>query len=207
MTYGILFNSLSPILVVLMSWLVFRERLSGRQGIGIIVSFCGVVAIVARGDPNVFLGMRFSLGDLWLFAAMVLWSIYTLMLRWRPTELTAVGFLAAILGLSLPVALPFYIWELAARGGFHVTVPAVAALAYYATLPSIVSYLFWNRGVAQVGPSKASLFAHLMPVFGAGLAVMFLDETLYAYHFVGAGLIFSGIWMTTRPKGGESTAD
>lgn len=202
-TNGILFNSLSPILVVLVAWLVFGERLRWSQGAGVIVSFLGVIAIVARGDPAVLLGLRLSPGDLWLFAAMLLWAIYTLMLRWRPTELSAIGFLAAILGLSLPLAMPFYAWELATRGGFGVTLSTVAALAYYATLPSIVSYLFWNRGVAQVGPSKASLFTHLMPVFGAALAVVFLGERLYGYQFVGAGLIFGGIWLTTR---GKSTA-
>jgi drug/metabolite transporter (DMT)-like permease len=200
-TNGILFNSLTPILVVIMSWLVFGERLSRRQDIGVLVSCLGVAAIVARGDPDVLLGLRFSLGDLWLFAAMILWSVYTLMLRWRPAELSAIGFLAAILGLSLPVVLPFYLWELTSRGGFDLTAPTVAALAYYATLPSIVSYLFWNRGVAQVGPNKASLFTHLMPVFGAALAVVFLGERLYAYHFIGATLIFAGIWMTTRKEG------
>ena len=205
-TNGILFNSLSPILVVLMSWLVFAEQLKGRQAAGVIVSFLGVLAIVVRGDLDVLLGMRFSLGDLWLFAAMVLWSIYTLMLRWRPTELSAIAFLCAILGLSLPVVLPFYAWELGTRGGFSLNLATVAALAYYATLPSIVAYLFWNRGVAQVGPNKASLFTHLMPVFGAALAVLFLGERLYAYHFVGAALIFTGIWLTSRARG-EKSAD
>jgi len=205
-TNGILFNSLTPILVVLMSWLVFRDRLSRRQEFGVMVSFLGVTAIVARGDPDVLLGMNFSLGDLWLFAAMILWSAYTLMLRWRPTELTAIGFLAAILGLGLPVSLPFYARELLTRGGFGVTVSTAAALGYYATLPSIAAYLFWNRGVAQVGPSKASLFAHLMPVFGAALAVVFLGERLYAYHFIGAALIFSGIWLTSRARGEKSAS-
>jgi drug/metabolite transporter (DMT)-like permease len=100
--------------------------------------------------------------------------------------------------LGLPVLLPFYLWELFTRGGFSLSVPAVAALAYYATLPSIVAYLFWNRGVAQIGPNRAGLFVHLMPVFGALLSVIFLGERLYAYHFAGATLIFGGIYLTTR---------
>jgi len=65
--------------------------------------------------------------------------------------------------------------------------------------------LFWNRGVAQVGPNKAGLFVHLMPLFGALLAVIFLGEKLYAYHYAGAVLIFGGIWLTTR-RGSAVTA-
>jgi drug/metabolite transporter (DMT)-like permease len=112
--------------------------------------------------------------------------------------LTAIGFLEAMLLLGLPFLLPFYLWELFTRGGFSVSIQAVAALAYYGTLPSIVAYLFWNRGVAQIGPNKAGLFVHLMPVFGALLSIVFLGERLYAYHIAGAVLIFGGIWLTTR---------
>jgi len=197
-TNGILFNSISPILTVLMSWVLLNDRLSRRQAAGALLSLVGVLAIVARGDPELLASLQFNQGDLWLIAAMVLWSGYTLLLRWRPPELSEKAFLAAMLALSLPVLLPFYAWEVAVRGGFAMTPPSMAALAYYATLPSIVSYLFWNRGVAQVGPNRAALFVHLMPVFGAVLSVIFLGERLYAYHIIGAALIFGGIWLTTR---------
>jgi len=63
-------------------------------------------------------------------------------LRRRPPALSAIGFLAAMLLHGLPLLLPFYLWELVAHGGFSATLPAVAAFAYYGTLPSIVAYLF-----------------------------------------------------------------
>ena len=197
-TNGVLFNSLSPVFIILLAWVIFRERVSRVQLAGVVLSLAGVLAIVARGDPAVLAGFQFNPGDLWLITAMVLWALYTLVLRRRPTELSAMGFLAAMLLLSLPWLLPFYLWEFVHRGGFELNANTVAALAYYGTIPSIFAYLFWNRGVAQVGANKAGLFVHLMPVFGALLSVIFLGESLYAYHFAGAALIFGGIWLTTR---------
>jgi drug/metabolite transporter (DMT)-like permease len=197
-TNGVLFNSVSPILIMLLSWLAFRERLGRWQTVGVALSLAGVVVIVARGDPQTLAALKLNHGDLWLIAAMFLWAIYTIVLRRRPPGLSATAFLAAMLLLGLPVLLPFYLWEIFTRGGFAISLPAVAALAYYGTLPSVVAYLFWNRGVAQIGPNKAGLFVHLMPVFGALLSVIFLGERLYAYHFAGAALIFGGIWLTTR---------
>ena len=94
--------------------------------------------------------------------------------------------------LALPFLLPFYQWEFRQRGGFALTPATVAALAYYGTFPSIAAYLFWNRGVAQVGPNRAGLFVHLMPLFGALLSLIFLGEQLYGYHYAGAVLIFGG---------------
>ena len=197
-TNGVLFNSISPILIILLSWVVVREGISGPQTCGVLLSLAGVLAIVARGDLATLVAFHFNRGDLWLIAAMLLWAIYTIVLRRRPRELSAMGFLAAMLLLSLPFLLPFYLWEFGVRGGFAPTRTTVAALAYYGTFPSIAAYLFWNRGVAQVGPNKAGLFVHLMPLFGALLAVIFLGERLYGYHYAGAALIFSGIWLTTR---------
>lgn len=199
-TNGVLFNSITPVIIVLASWGLFRERLSALQMLGVALSLCGVLAIVARGDLQVLAGFQFNRGDIWLIAAMFLWAMYTIVLRKRPAELSAIAFLAAMLMLSLPFLLPVYLWELALRGGFEVTVATASALAYYGTIPSIVAYLFWNRGVAQVGASKAGLFVHLMPVFGAVLSVVFLGERLYGYHFAGAALIFGGIWLTTRRR-------
>ena len=197
-TNGVLFNSISPILIILLSWVVARERISRLQTCGVLLSLAGVLAIVARGDFATLAAFHFNRGDLWLITAMLLWAIYTIVLRRRPPGLSAMGFLAAMLLLSLPFLLPFYLWEFGERGGFALTPATVAALAYYGTIPSIVAYLFWNRAVAQVGPNKAGLFVHLMPLFGALLSVIFLGEQLYAYHYAGAGLIFSGIWLTTR---------
>lgn len=203
-TNGVLFNSVTPILIMLMSWLVFRERLGTWQTIGVVLSLAGVAVIVARGEPQMLAALKFNRGDLWLISAMFLWAVYTIVLRRRPAGLSAIGFLAAMLLLGLPVLLPFYLWELYTRGGFVLSVPAVAALVYYATLPSVVAYLFWNRGVAQIGANKAGLFVHLMPLFGALLSVIFLGERLYAYHFAGAALIFGGIWLTTRRDASRS---
>jgi drug/metabolite transporter (DMT)-like permease len=197
-TNGILFNSISPVMIVLLSWAMLRDRPTAWQGLGVALSLLGVVAIVARADPALLMALRFNGGDLWVIAAMLLWSTYTLLLRWRPPELSAMAFLAAMLALSLPLLLPFYVWELASRGGFAITVPTVAALAYYATLPSIVAYLFWNRAVTQVGANRAGLFFYLIPVFVAVLSMVFLGERMHDYHFIGAGLIFGGIWLTTK---------
>ena len=197
-TNGVLFNSISPVLIILLSWVVSRERISKLQACGVVLSLCGVLVIVARGNATTLAAFHFNRGDLWLIAAMVLWAFYTIVLRRRPPELSAMGFLTAMLLLSLPFLLPFYLWEFSQRGGFALTPATVAALAYYGTIPSIAAYLFWNRGVAQVGPNKAGLFVHLMPLFGAVLSVVFLGERLYAYHYAGAVLIFTGIRLTTR---------
>jgi drug/metabolite transporter (DMT)-like permease len=115
-TNGVLFNSITPILIIVMSWLAFRERLAAWQTTGVVLSLAGVAVIVARGEPQVLAELKFNRGDLWLISAMFLWAVYTIVLRRRPPALSAIGFLAAMLLLGLPLLLPFYLWELVHRG-------------------------------------------------------------------------------------------
>jgi drug/metabolite transporter (DMT)-like permease len=204
-TNAVLFNSLIPIIIILLAWGFLQQRLTVAQGLGVASSLAGAVWLVARGDLSTLAALQLNRGDLWILAAIVLWAVYTVILRWRPSGLSAIGFLAAMLLLSVPLLLPVYLWEMSVRGTFALTPSTIMALAYFATIPSVIAYLFWNRGVAQVGPNKAGLFVHLMPVFGAALAVVFLGERLYAYHYTGAMLVFGGIWMTTRSTAGLRT--
>ena len=94
--------------------------------------------------------------------------------------------------------LPFYLAESAFGETMHWTAGAALALGGVALFSSVVAYIFWNRGVEEVGASVAGLFVHLMPVFGALLAWLFLGERLAPYHLAGMALILTGIAVTSR---------
>ena len=73
-----------------------------------------------------------------------------------------------------------------------------AAVAYFGVFPSVLAYFFWNAAVERVGGERAGTFLHLMPLFGALLAWMFLGESLLWYHYAGAVLVFSGLFIASR---------
>jgi drug/metabolite transporter (DMT)-like permease len=77
---------------------------------------------------------------------------------------------------------------------------AVIVIGYVAIFPSIISYLCYNRGVAEIGANRAGLFIHLMPVFGSVMAIVFLGERLFWHHLVGIALIAIGIVMAVRKR-------
>jgi drug/metabolite transporter (DMT)-like permease len=156
-----------------------------------------MLTIICRGDPAVITDIRSYPGDLWLLAGMVMWSVYTVLLRWRPEGLSALGFLTAIVLLGFPVLVPFYAWEAVSGPGWRMTAASAATLAYYGIFPSILAYLFYNYGVAKIGASRAGLFTHLTPVFGALLAITLLDERLELYHVPGIALVAAGIYLAS----------
>src|SRR6202046_4297402 len=106
--------------------------------------------------------------------------------------------LVTMMGIGSCMILPFYLAEAARGAAIQGGLPSYAAIAYTAVLPSFVAYLFFNRGVELIGPGRAGQSAHLMPVLGAILAVLFLGERFHLYHVVGIVLIAGGILLASR---------
>ena len=76
--------------------------------------------------------------------------------------------------------------------------PAYLAILYVAIFPSILAYICWNSGIAQVGANRAGLFVNLVPVFAAIFSIIFLGERLQPFHLVGLLLIFGGMFLFNR---------
>ena len=196
-TNAVIMLSITPVLIVALSFLLLGQAVTRWQAMGILVSLAGVLAIVARGDVQALLTWRINAGDLWILAAVVSWALYSVCLRWRPAELKLLNFQAATMVIGIIVLTPLYSWDLAHERFVAVNTATVASIGYLALFPSILAYVFWNRAVAELGANRAGQFLHLMPAFGAVLSMIFLGERLYAFHAAGIGLIGLGIWLAT----------
>lgn len=197
-TNAVLLNSFIPIATIAISWAFLGKHLRRVEGIGVLVSLGGALTIVARGDPGVLAHLNLNLGDIWMLGAVIVWAIYTVGLAWRPAGVHPMLMLGAMMLVGLTALAPAYAWEMAQGRQINAYPGSLAALAYVGILPSFVGYIFYNRGVAEIGANKASLFIHLMPVFGTLLSAVFLDEMPLWYHYLGIGLIFTGIWLTMK---------
>jgi len=198
-TNAVLLNSFIPIATIALSWAFLGRHLTRLQTMGVTISLTGAITIVARGDPSTLTALAINQGDLWMLGAVLIWAIYTVGLQWRPDGVHPMLMLAAFTTVGLCALAPLYAWETLVQGRtMNVHAGSLASLLYVGIFPSFLGYIFYNRGVAEVGANKASLFIHLMPVFGTMLAVIFLGELPHGFHFAGIALILGGIWLTAR---------
>jgi hypothetical protein len=168
------------------------RALEAVQVAGVAISLAGVLAILSQGSLALLLAFRLNAGDLFVILSMLMWSVYTIALRWRPAGLHPLSFLfvLAVIGDRACSRCGSARWR---SGHFIVwTWQGLAALVSVALFSSVLAYIFWNRGVEEVGAPVAGLFVHLMPVYGVFLAWIFLGETLVAYHVAGIALILAG---------------
>lgn len=198
---ALLFLSLTPVTIVSGSWLLYDDQVTSRQSAGIALSLTGAVVVICHGDVARLIALQFNRGDLWMLAAMLLWAIYSVALKRKPLHLAQKSLLGSSVIVGMVIMTPLY----AGFGQSPATmltsgIQTLGGLLYISLFASVFSYFFWNRGVAELGPNKAGIFLHLMPLFGAVLSFILLGEGLKLFHWIGAALIFTGIILATRAR-------
>jgi drug/metabolite transporter (DMT)-like permease len=194
---SVVLNSTGPIFIAIASFLIFRERLTLRQAGGTAVSMAGVLGIITKGDLDVLHTLAFNNGDLLLLTGMATNGIYTALLRDRPV-IHWLSFLFMLFLVSALVVLPFLMWEIASGARMEVTSFTLAAIAYVAIFPSVVAYICLTRGVELIGANRSGIFLHMIPLFGALLAIGLLGEPLRVFHVIGFALILCGVALASR---------
>jgi len=195
---GSLLNTLIPVFIVLISLTFKIEKFTILKLMGVLTSFLGAVYIIFDGNLNKLARIQVNVGDIWIIVAMLVWAIYTIILKNKPKELDSVSFLFTSILLGLPFLFPFFIWEIFHYGFPKMNLNIVLTFIFYGTFPSIISYLIWNNGVKEIGPTNAGVYTYLLPVFGIILSIIFLDEAFLFYHLVGTVLILIGIFLVNR---------
>lgn len=200
-TNAVLLNSACPAFIVALSFAAGGGRPSARQLAGIATSLLGVVVIVTRGDPAALWSLSFNRGDAWVLGAVLSWAFYTVLLSRRPAGVDPLVLLTALVAVGVAWISPFYLWEVAHGAQVRWNLVTAASVLYVALFASLAAYAAWNRAVAEVGPSRAGVFLHLMPVFGTLLAVTLLGESFRAFQAAGIALVLGGVTLagTSRP--------
>jgi drug/metabolite transporter (DMT)-like permease len=199
---SVLMQPVMPLLIAACAFALYRDRLSVAQVAGIAVSLAGVVTIISRGDLHTLTSFSLNIGDVMLLGAFVVYALYSALLKRRPAihwlSLLAVTFGWGAIMLAPALAIE---WVSGARPA--ATVSSALALVYVVLFSSIFAFICFNRGVELIGPNRAGPFFHLIPLFGTGMAIVFLGERFTVFHAAGAALIFGGIVLASR-KSSES---
>jgi len=197
---GALINSAEPVTIVAIAWVMFRDRLTALQWLGVLISMIGVLYLIGRGEASVLLSLDLNIGDVFVVISIISWAFYAVLMRKVPRELDRLNLVFGILVAGATVVFPFWILE----NIFYKATPLIWetlwTTGFNAIFASILALFWWNHTVENLGPGRAGLFVHLIPVYTVLLAMWLLGEEPFAFHAVGIGLIAIGIFLTTMLK-------
>ena len=183
---GALMISTIPVLIIFISFIFRVEKINLNQVLGLILSITGVVIIITQLEFSRLIHLDLNKGDLWLLVAMLSWAIYSTMLKTHKTGLNYLTFISVIVTLGLIFLLPQFLFEFNNQELIKFNFAFILIICYVVLFAGLGAYIFWNKAVLIVGPSRAGIFLHLMPVFSSFMAIFLLNEKFMNFHVFGA---------------------
>jgi len=195
---GLLF-SVSPVMIMLLSAVMFAETIKRRQLIGVVLAIAGVIVIVSGGDLTRILTFSFNQGDFWLIGSVTSWAIYSVLLKKFHLPIPGVLMLQITAMAGLIWLLPFYIFETWNGQTVALNTDTLLAITVAALVAGLLAYLTYAWCLRIIGPAQAGLFMYLIPLYSAGLAVLLLGATIENFHLIGGALVLPGVAIATLP--------
>ena len=187
-----------PVWIIFISSLLNIERTNIFQIFGVILSLIGVVFIISKADIDLLKNLNFNKGDLTMIVAMFSWAIYSALLKKKKYEISQITLLQIVIICGLIFLIPIYFIEMNMGYIIKLGKPFYLTLTYVVIFPGLASFFFWIKGIGLIGANRAGVFLHLMPIFGAIMAMIIFDEKFMFYHFLGAIFIIAGITLSNK---------
>lgn len=192
-----LINSSTPIMIMILSFLFLREKLSWQQISGIILSLIGVLWIISRGDLSTIISFSFNKGELWMLLAVATWAIYSILVKKYGGIFPQYGSFLLTIIIGIILLIPFAGYEYMGSATYTFNWFSILGVLYIGIFASIVAFLCWNKAVIHIGPGKAAPFLNLIPVFATIFAILFLHEKLILAQVVGGTLVILGVILSS----------
>ena len=197
-----LIGALNPIVTSLLAAVFFAEHLTRRRLLGLILSFCGVFLVITNGSLQVVTQLRFNQGDLVMLAAVCCFSVYALLgnrfmkrFNLSPLMLTSYTFLICVI-----IAFPFMLRENPSSYIHAATAGGWLSILYMSIFASVLGYLIQMVSIQHIGASRTAIFINLVPIFTIIQSITLLGESVTPLKLLGAAIVVSGVYLTTRPE-------
>ena len=194
-----LIYSVSPVLIALVSTLFLKERMGLAQGAGVGLALAGVVHVIVKGQWNKLAQVELTTGDLWIVAAVVSWTAYSLLLKAWPSAFGPMARLTLIVLGSIPVLIPFTVIEAIWFMPSQLSWASLGYVVAAALFPGFGAYLAYSYMQRELGAARVGVVLYLGPIYAAAAGYLVLGEPIHPFHWAGAALILPGIYLATRP--------
>ena len=195
---GVLMISTIPVWIIFISSILKIEKTNIFQIAGVFLSLTGVIFIITKADIDLIKNLDFNKGDLTMVIAMFAWALYSALLKKKKYEISQISLLQVVIITGLVFLIPIYIIEMQLGYLINLGTPFYLTLTYVVLFPGLASFFFWIKGISLIGANRAGIFLHLMPIFGAIMAMIIFDEKFMFYHFLGAIFIIAGITLSNK---------
>lgn len=198
-TDAAIFASLAPVFMAIIGYLVFREKITTRKVVGIIVAFIGTFIVATDGTWDLqSLNLTRIWGDFLVSLIGLCWAIYNIGLKKLLPKYSVETILTYTTVLGTLFLFPFIFYETPHLSNLNFS--GWLNLLYLGIFASVLANFFWNKGIRTVSVSTAGLYLYITPVVTVVIACTFLHEIPSLYTIVGGIITLIGIYFAGSNK-------
>ena len=193
---------LNPTLVLVLGWVLYKRKITYRQGMAMAVSYSGVLLVF--GHEISLVGDNIALGAILVFGSAISYALY---LTYSGQLVQRLGSLR-LAGLATTVACFFCILQfvlLKPVAALNVVPEVIWLSMLNAIVCTVLPVLMIMMAIERIGPGLTSQIGMIGPLSTLTMGAFFLNETFNLWILMGTVLVLGGVfWVTKAPKVVES---
>lgn len=189
----------TPIIVLILSAIIMKERMKKRKILGICLGLAGTVTLILYGKSMVN-APHASLGNLLVFINAVSYGFYLILVKKLMDKYNAFTFVKWIYTFGFLMVLPFGWSEFQAVNWEMMPVGIYWKIGFVVVFSTFLTYLLNLLSMRELKPTTVAVFIYLQPVFATLIAVSLQKDELSLVKLLSAVLIFAGVYLVTKNK-------
>ncbi len=187
----------TPILVLLISSILIKEKITLRKIIGVLCGATGAVLLIAYGKQVNF-GTGQLLGDLMIFINAASYAVYLVLVKKLMARYHPVTVIKWVFAIGLFFVLPFGTTDFLDASWLNFPIHIYGAIAFVLICATFMTYLFNAYALKIVNPSVVSIYIYLQPLLASLIALSFGKDELSWVKICSGALIFIGVYLVSE---------
>jgi drug/metabolite transporter (DMT)-like permease len=195
----------TPMIVLVFSAVLLRERLSGKKIVGLILGLIGTAVLILYGK-SIHNAPKASLGNLLVFVNAISYGFYLIIVKKLMNKYNAFTFVKWIYTFGLLMVLPFGWNEFQAIDWPQIPLGIYYKIGFIVVFSTFLTYLLNLISMRELKPTTVAVFIYLQPLFASVFAIGLGKDEISAVKLIAAVLIFTGVYMVTLVKETKATS-
>ena len=189
----------TPMIVLVLSAFIMKERMENRKVLGIILGLAGTITLILYGK-SLINATNASLGNLLVFVNAVSYGFYLIIVKKLMDKYNAFTFVKWIYTFGFLMVLPFGWGEFQAIDFANLPTDIIWKIGFVVVFSTFLTYLLNLVSMRELKPTTVAVFIYLQPLFATIFAVSLGKDDLSLVKLISAVLIFIGVYLVTQKK-------
>lgn len=190
--------TVSPILVIVFSAIIIKEKITIRKLLGIFLGIVGAATLILKSG-SISTDNAFFVGNILIFINATSYSIYLVLVKTLMTKYNPITVMFYVFSFGLIFVLPFGLNELLEVNTQSFSKIIYLKVAFVVICTTFLAYLFNAFALKTLNPSVVSTYIYLQPVLASVVAIFLKSDSLDFIKILSALFIFSAVYLVSIP--------